>query len=260
MEAINLTDLILLILSVGIGTFAILLGVFNVLQPRLDPMLVRLNNLIEPENIPRIKSKELNILYGPFIGLFFGFTIIWGTGASTLICIFLMFLGLGVNIFLKNSFKKTNESRLRAELAILYEIIEFYMAAGYTLPQSMQLSSAILPRLNPIVQRVLNLWPQGPTRALQIFADEIHLSEAEVLTSILTYIEETGYQQGKTAIAEEARQLELVRRTMSEMAIINKPLFYSVYRILPVAALGGVVLGPLVYRLTTLLNMVQTGF
>jgi Flp pilus assembly protein TadB len=259
MGAISLTDLIVLVLAVGIGVFAGLLCLFKILQPRLDPMLDRLNKLTTKDET-QIKAKELNILYGPFIGLFFGLTIIWGTGASSMICIFLMFLGFGVNVFLKDNFRKTDESRLRAELAILYEIIEFYMAAGYTLPQSIHLSSAILPRLRPITQRVLNLWPQGPNRALQIFADEIHLSEAEVLTSILTYIEETGYEQGKSTIAEEARQLELVRRTMSEMAIINKPLFYSVYRIFPVAALGGVVLGPLVYRLTTLLGVVQTGF
>jgi len=207
-----------------------------------------------------LKTKELNILYGPVIGLLFGMTIVWGTGSGTITAVIFMFVGFIINLFIKNSLKKTDESRLRTELAILYEVIDFYMAAGYTLPQSAQLGAAILPRLSPLIQRMLYAWPQGPGRALQILADEIPLKEAQVLTSILTYIEEAGYKQARSAVEEEARQLEVVRRTVSEMAIINKPLFYSVYRVLPVAALGGVVLGPLVYRLTTLLKIINSGF
>lgn len=255
-------DLVIFTFGVGLGTFVAFYYIFGKLQPKLDPMYARLQSLISvpDEESPQIKAKEINILYGPVIGLFFGLTIIWGTGASTVVGVVFMLIGLLVNWFLKNSFKKTDESRLRAELAVLYEVIDFYTAAGYTLPQSLQLGAAILPRLNPIIQSVLYSWPQGSARALQTFADEIPLSEAEVLTSILIYIEENGYKQGKVAIEEEARQLELVRKTMSEIAIINKPLFYSVYRVLPVAALGGVVLGPLVYRITTLLTIINSGF
>lgn len=255
-------SLVIFTVAVGTGTFSALYYLFGKLLPALDPMYGRLRSMmaISEDIKPQVKAKELNILYGPIIGLFFGFTITVGTGASKMVAVVFMLLGLGINIFLKNSFKKTDESRLRSELAILYEIIEFYTAAGYTLSQSLQFGASALPKLNPIIQKVLHAWPQGSARALQIFADEIPLSEAEVITSILTYIEENGYEQGRTAIEEEARQLEMVRKTMSEMAIINKPLFYSVYRFLPLAALGGVVLGPMVYRLTTLLQIVNGGF
>ncbi len=229
-----------------------------------SPIYDRVSKLVENDKEDKhkqyIQKKDLSILYGPAIGLLFGFTITLETGGGEIIILIFTLIGFLINIFLRKSMKKTEENKLRAEVAILYEVVDFYTTAGYTLPQSLQLGSSILPRLNPIINKVLSEWPQGSFKALQIFSDNIELNEAIILVSILQYIDESGIEYGKTAIEEEARQLELVRKTSSQMEIINKPLYYSVYRILPVASLAGIVLGPLLNRISIMLQLLGGGF
>ncbi len=206
------------------------------------------------------KTSNSNLIYGPIIGATLALLISWGDISCINYVMAFSIIGLLIGIFVRKSIKKSKENRLRFELAVLYEVVDFYTTAGYSIAQSLELGSHILPNLRSVIEKVLELYPQGYYKALQILTEEIPLKESEILVYILSYMEEMGVERGRPAIEEEARQLELIRKTASEMQIMNKPLYYTIYRLMPVISLGGILLGPLLHRIVVLVDVMLEGF
>lgn len=165
--------------------------------------------------------------------------------------------GTGIVFFIRGQLKKTIEKRKLAEVAVLYETVDFYTQAGYTVFQSMEFGAALTLLIKPAINRCLSAWPQGPNRALNRMADELNMPQASLLATILMYIEEAGVEMGRSSISEEAKNLEALRLSLSSLTIVSKPLYYSIYRALPLAGVGGVVVGPLTYQLV---NIMTTAF
>lgn len=163
-------------------------------------------------------------------------------------------LGAGAAWFLQRGLGETERMRRMREVAVLYEAVDFYTRAGYTVRQALSLATAVVSAIRPAVERCLAAWPQGPVRALERMAEEVNLPEASVLATVLMHVEEAGVERGRAAVEEEARGLEALRRSLAELKVVSRPLYYCVYRALPLAAVGGVLVGPLVYRLVRLLS------
>lgn len=156
--------------------------------------------------------------------------------------------------FVHRNLQETRRLRLLREIAVLYEAVDFLTQAGYTIPQALRLGSVAAPSLRPCVERCLARYSSDRTRALEEFAREVGISEAALLSSILMHAEESGMALGRSALQEESRSLEELRRNLAELKVVSKPLYFAVYRGLPLVAVGGVMVGPLAYRLIKLLQ------
>lgn len=211
-------------------------------KPRWKPKLPRPG----PERAG--EEKEGIVLLGGLLGgIFFGL-LISGFTASSLVPV-MGGLGMGVAWFIQKNTKETLKMRKLREIAALYESVVFYTKAGYTIQQSLRLGAVVTPTIRHAVERCLAMWPSGPVRALEKFAEEVDVPEAATLSTVLMHAVESGMSYGQGAIEEESRALDALRQTLAEIKIVSKPLYYCIYRALPLAAIAGVVVGPLVWRL-----------
>ena len=148
---------------------------------------------------------------------------------------------------------KMRFKRLR-EVAVLYECIDLFSRAGFTVRQSMQLGLPLVPGIREEVMRCLDRWPAGPLRAIQMFGEEVNLPEAQVLTGVLMHAEDQGMEKAGGIMAEEAMRLEGLRKTLAEVRVASRPLYITVYNFLPVAAALGLLIAPLAYRAITMIG------
>jgi len=148
------------------------------------------------------------------------------------------------------------EKRLR-EIVILFEGVEIYLRAGYSLVQALRAASLLVPGLKRTVNRCVNCWPSGPRVALEQFRKEMNLPEADILVSLLLQIEAAGIQNLKGVMEREAENLDRLRRLKVEARIANRPFYMMLYRILPLAVTLVLIVGPLLYR--TYVVMVDAG-
>lgn len=189
------------------------------------------------------------LLGGLLAGFLFGLLISGFTASARGVPLITGGLGAGAAWFLRRNFKETVKMRKLREVAALYESVVFYTKAGYTIQQSLRLGAVIAPTIRPAVERCLAMWPSGPVRALEKFAEEVDVPEAATLSTVLMHAEESGMGYGRGAVEEESRALEALRQMLAELKIVSKPLYYCIYRALPLAAIAGMVVGPLVWRL-----------
>lgn len=225
-------------------------GLFNPLQQRLKEMLS--DDFFESK-----KSSStvdfLKLMLGALGGGSFGWLVTWDS-PSQFVMFFFALIGFGLTLFIKRSVEESDRIQKLSEIVMIYETVSFFTKAGYSTQQSLQMSLPVTSALAPALRRCLAAWPHGPARALETFAQEAGVEEAELLASVLLYIEEAGIQFGEAAAQEEARNLDALRESLSELAIISKPLYYSVYRVLPLAAVGGVIMGPILYKIITIMS------
>jgi Flp pilus assembly protein TadB len=161
--------------------------------------------------------------------------------------------------YVRRNLLETRKLRLLREVAVLYESVHFFTEAGYTIPQAMRLASVSAPNLRPCVERCLARYSRERARAFEELARETGLSEAALLTAVLVHAEDSGLAFGQAALQEEGRNLEELRKTLAELRVMSKPLYFAIYRGLPLVAVGGVMTGPLVYRLVKMMQFLSGG-
>lgn len=245
--------------TVGVSLFLIplLIYVFSHASLRaVAPVLEQRKRILRPLNVSgkfAAKSAEdykngMVLLGGLVAGVIFGY-LVSGFASARGTPLITGGLGTGAAWFLQKNIRETVKMRKLREIAALYESVVFYTKAGYTIQQSLRLGAVITPTIRPAVERCLAAWPSGPIRALEKFAEEVNIPEAATLSTVLMHAEESGMGYGSSAIEEESRALEALRQTLAELKIVSKPLYYCIYRALPLAAIAGMVVGPLVWRL-----------
>ncbi|PRR71933.1 hypothetical protein [Neomoorella humiferrea] len=153
---------------------------------------------------------------------------------------------------------RTHFQRLR-EAAVLYESIDLFTRAGFTPRQAMELSLPLLTLLRPAVERCIASWSGGALRAIEQLGNDINLKEADVLIAVLMQIVEGGVAKLTGVMEEEALRLDELRQSLGEMRIAAKPVYSTVYIFLPVAALVGMLLGPLAFRAISMINSLRVG-
>ncbi|SHE97457.1 hypothetical protein SAMN02745218_01185 [Desulfofundulus australicus DSM 11792] len=211
----------------------------------------------EKRELPSSGGSNRAFIAGSAVGGFLGAVFGFGTP------LFFNAVGIGssggalLGWFVYRNIQETRRLRLLREIAVLYEAVDFFTQAGYTIPQALRLGSVAAPSLRPCVERCLARYPSDRARALEEFAREVGLSEAALLSSILAHAEESGMALGRSALQEESRSLEELRRNLAELKVVSKPLYFAVYRGLPLIAVGGVMVGPLAYKLIKLLQTVS---
>ena len=263
-------------LSVGITTMLLLSEVFNKINRHFNPYFAKLQDLTkfytqekkEKANAQamfgkqRVKPQEeisriTGIITGVIIGGIFGVLIMWGTPSQPTGFAVGSLIGMGLAIFYRNNKDEMQKIKKIREVAALYESVDLFIRVGYSVYQSLELSMTITTTITPSLEKCLNSWPtKGSVQSLEEFANDVNIPEAAVLASVLMHIEEAGQEHGATLMAEEARHLEELRTTLAEVMIVSKPLYYSIYRVLPLIAIGGIIIGPLLYSLVSTLGQV----
>lgn len=242
-------------LTVGIVTKKIIDAIIfwsNPISRKIHAFKIQLEGKKEARK--KEESSIKNLLIGAATGAAVGIATTWGTRYCIIAVEVCAGIGVIVALFVKKTFEDANKLKKMKELAVLYESVVFYSSAGYTLQQSIARAAELTPVLRPALSRCLAAWIYGPIRALNAFGGEVDLPEAEIMASIFAHVEEKGIKFGEGAIEEEANSLENLRQTLSEMKIMSKPLYFAVYRALPLLAVSGIVVGALIYRVIIMLT------
>lgn len=249
--------------GIGVGVFAItyyFLRYIDALWQKLLPYKNRLTRIlgetpVAPGESPKNKEPPV-LLYGMLTGLLIGLlstigtqVFIQGTLAGT--C-----LGAILSLVVKKSIEDATKIKQMKELALIYETSVFYASAGYTLYQSLEKSRDMVKLLRPALDKCLAAWPYGSIRCLYSFGEEVDCPEAKVMAGIFAHVEEKGSAFSEAAIIEESQSLENLRKTLTEIKILNKPLYFAVYRALPLLAICGIIIGSLVNRVIIMLSSI----
>lgn len=134
------------------------------------------------------------------------------------------------------------------EIAILFEAIELYMRAGYSMYQAIRISRFLVIEIKPEVELCLAYWSAGPKTALLKFQEALNIAEAETLILMLINLENSGSKDMQKAIDGEIINIESIQKMKESISIANKPLVLMVYRMLPLASVLGITVGALIYR------------
>lgn len=220
---------------------------------------IRPDHKIEKINMRKIRNQEKKVLISMFIG-----AVILGALLFKIIPLWLsMFIGAALGMVGQTIFRtvkeSSNEFSIIRDLALLYECIELFSKAGFTVRQSLEMSQAIVPHLQSKIRACLDNWAFGPLRALEKFGEDIGIKQAEILVSLLMQIEESGTKNISGAMEEEAIRLEKMREALVESRIAKKPVYSAVYMFLPVASLLGILIAPLAYRAIQMIGSLRAG-
>lgn len=163
--------------------------------------------------------------------------------------------GLGVVVLMQNVKSKNLHRKKVEEIAIVFEAIELYMKAGYSMYQAIRASRLLVKTIRPALDTCLTYWGAGPKVALGKLQDELSLPEAETLILLMINLESTGSQEMQNAIGGEVFSMESIERMKRDIEISNKPLVLMIYRMLPLVSVLGIVVGSLVYRTFAVLEI-----
>jgi hypothetical protein len=169
-------------------------------------------------------------------------------------CFIISFLAIN---FTRKTKRNAARNKKLKDLAMLFEAVEMYMKAGYTIYQSLSLARALTPNISREIEICLSYWSENPRKALEKFKDELNLEEGEVLVSLLIHMESAGRKNLSGLLLKEAFNIERLRRLRIETDVSLRPLYIMVYRFIPLASALGIIAGPLLYR--TYLVMVNAG-
>ena len=188
------------------------------------------------------------LLLGTILGLL---SLGLATSLTSAVKLFIITFMVGVaSLQFFDKFRKEVNRNLRLkEIATLFDAIELYVNANYTLFQAMQAAKLLVPGIAPKIQRCLDRWPASPRLALEQFSKDLATPEGEMLVSLLIYMESAGLKNLKGVLGREANNIERLRKMRAEAQISRKPIFLMMYRFLPVIPVIGIIAGTLMYRL-----------
>jgi len=148
----------------------------------------------------------------------------------------------------------------RREVVVLFEAVDTYLRAGMSMPYALACAKVLAPHLSKAVSACLAAWPSGSAQALEILRKKIDLPEADLMVSLLLQIEKTGVMNLEGVVRKEALNLERMREAAARAKIVTRPLYFVVYRLLPLLAVFGMFAGTLYWRLLHMLKHTMTGF
>lgn len=256
----------MMVVSVGIGfvvslIFLVLLTeifkrrtkfrYLNNMEGDLNRFKRKLKRKVDNQKKLAISEKERNVVVG--------IAILMATATNNLTSMpqFVaigIFIGLGiVLIFQKNRKNKIHTQKIK-EISILFEAIELYMRAGYSMYQALRTSRLLVTHIRPSIDMCLSYWGAGPKTALAKFQEELNVPEAETLILMLVNLESSGSKEMQKAIGGEVFNIESIQKMKVNASISNKPLVMMVYRMLPMASVLGITVGSMLYRTFAMLS------
>lgn len=171
-----------------------------------------------------------------------------------------VFLGVVISLISIKAIKHLKEQADRAkklkEVVFLFEAIELYIKAGYTVYQALRTAKVLTNKIRPAVDKCLSYWSASPKKALETLQEEIKLPGIEILVLLLLQMEYSGSKELQGAMKRESFNIEKIQKLKSQIKIANKPLILVVYKMLPLMAILGIVVGALLYRTYSVLTQV----
>lgn len=159
-----------------------------------------------------------------------------------------IFIGLVIAILVSKIKKEVVKAKKLNDIAILMEAIDMYTKAGYSLIQALRSAKLLTKIITSTIDKTIALWSRGPQRALEYLKNELNLEESETLILLMMHLEKTGVKRLDGVLKREAGNIERLQRMKSEISISKRPFILTIYRILPLTAIFGIVIGSLIYR------------
>lgn len=163
-----------------------------------------------------------------------------------------LIVGVVIGLIIAKLVSKVKKEVVKAkklnDIAILFEAIDMYTRAGYSLIQALRSAKLLTKVITPILDKTIALWTRGPQKALEYLKIELNLEESETLILLMMHLEKTGVKQLDGVLKREAGNIKRIQKMKSEISISKRPLILTVYRVLPLTAIFGIIIGSLVYR------------
>lgn len=163
-------------------------------------------------------------------------------------------IGLLVIVFFKRIRRNMNRTKKLREVVMLFEGIEIYSKAGYSLIQSLRASKLFTSYITPSIDKCLFYWSMGPQKALEILKQELDLEEVDPLILLMMHLELAGVKDLQGMLQREAHNIDRLQRMKVELKIAHRPLILLIYKVLPIAAILGIVVGSLLYRMISIFS------
>lgn len=165
-----------------------------------------------------------------------------------------LILGLIVIKLFEKIKKDLGRTKKLREVAILFEGIEMYSKAGYSLVQALRASKLLTNIITPSIDKCLNYWSMGPQKALEILKNELNLEESDALILLMMHLETAGVKNLQGMLQREAHNIERLQKMKAEIKIAHRPLILMIYKVLPIASILGIVIGTLLFRVYYILT------
>lgn len=253
-------DLFILLTSLGI---AVVIGAvvwmfistlaYSHLEKKLNLIGVK---KVNPDDKPLFDSKAK---ISGAVSAAFLVSLTWSTTFVYAAPMLGMLFGLVISKVNTNFMKRSENMQCMKETLKLYDLVEFYVQAKYTIPQALTLAKELTPTIRPAVEKCLNSWSFSPQRAILQMGKEINIKECDILISVMNQAVALGPQRLTGVIGDEAGKLEDLRQGKIEAGINVKPLYQAAYLILPGIGFIGMLLFPLVYRVVMNMQQLNAG-
>lgn len=165
-----------------------------------------------------------------------------------------LLLGLLLVKFVGDMKIKALRTKKLKEVSTLFEAVELYTKAGYTVYQALRSARLLTHIIRPNLDKCLEYWSSSPQKALETLQQELNLPESEILILLLTHMEVVGAKEMQGIIKREANNINRVEKMKNQISISNRPLILMVYRLLPLVSILGIAVGSLLYRTYTVLS------
>lgn len=150
--------------------------------------------------------------------------------------------------------RKLQEERRAGEIILLGEIISLYASSGYSLYDALSAGVYMVSLIRDPLQKCLRSWSQGPQRALQRFAEEVNLPEANILIGVLQRGVDIGAGNIAALLSQESYTMERIRQYRIEQGLSTRPIIQTLYLLFPGLALLGVTLMPVGYHIAKMIT------
>jgi len=234
--------------GIGLASAALFLLLYNNLRFNLH-FRVKARKPARNKN-PNAGRETLAVLVGMVALAAVG----WGSRYVTVMAALGAILGLVIVRVLMRLKSGLNKEVVVKEIVAFFEAVELYIRAGYALPQAMDAAKLLTPHLRRAVDACLGYWPSGSRQALEVMRQQINLPEADLLVSLLGQVDRAGIKNLEGVIQREAHNLERLRQLAVEVQIARRPFYFTLYRALPLMASVSIIVGPLLYRVVTVLR------
>lgn len=164
-----------------------------------------------------------------------------------------LILGLVIGLLAVGFVERIRKNMLKTkklkEVVTLFEGIEMYSKAGYSLIQSLKASKMLTNTITPSIDKCLSYWNVGPQKALEILKEELNLEETDSLILLMMHLESAGTKNLQGILQKEAHNIGRFQKMKTEIKIAHRPLILLVYKVLPIASFIGIVIGTLLFRM-----------
>ncbi|NPV89599.1 MAG: hypothetical protein HPY50_02330 [Firmicutes bacterium] len=215
--------------------------VFSLNNPlSLDRLKAEFNSLTSEERI-QIKSGLAGMVAMFFLAMGSKWIILaMGLGGAT---------GMLIGKFIGKILIEGKLNAKRREINLFYKVVDLFKMSGLSTYYSLSLAKPAAPSLKKAVSSCLGLWPEGPEVAFESLRREIALPEADILATMLLAAEKAGTKNLDGIIRAEVQNLERLREARIRKKISDTPIYYVIYRMLPMMAVFGLILGTFLLKI-----------